>query len=65
MAYIHIKKPRLMQLSKTKDGFLKNPVKREGNSSKIYDAYIRAMEVKHSKHKKNFNQTGDPNKEKS
>ena len=64
MVYIHVKKPRLMQLSKTKDGYIKNPIKRDSNTCKIYDAYLDRLEQSHSKHKKNFRQTGNPNTEK-
>jgi len=64
MVYIHIKKPRLMKLSKTKDGFMKNPVKRDSDTCKVYDAYINSMEGKDRQYKKNLSRTGDMYKEK-
>ena len=65
MVYIHVKKPRLMQLSKTKNGYVKNPVKRDSNTCKIYDAYMKQLEPAHSKYKKNLNATGNMYREKS
>ena len=64
MVYIHVKKPRLMKIGKDKHGnFIKNPVKREASSSKVYDYYIREMEGKDRQYKKNLRKTGDMNKE--
>ena len=53
-----------MKLSKTKDGFMKNPVKRDSDTCKVYDAYINSMEGKDRQYKKNLSRTGDMYKEK-
>lgn len=59
MVFIHIKKPRLMQLSKTKEGLTRQVIRRESETCKIYDSLSKKLENAHYVYKRNRSKTGD------